>query len=89
MKTVRSWAAAVICALTSITLVACTSARTTYLADGTRGYAVTCKGLLNSWDSCLVKAGRICGSRGYNAINEDQYDRTLFFGCKASAAVGK
>jgi hypothetical protein len=34
-----------------------------------------------------VQAGRICGTRGYNAITEDQYDRTLLFGCKAGAAA--
>jgi len=87
MKTVRSWAAAVICALTSITLISCAGQRTTYLADGSKGYAVHCRGLLNTWDSCLVKAGRICGTRGYNTITEDQYDRTLLFGCKSSAAA--
>lgn len=84
MQTVRAWAAAVICALSAVGLVSCaSSSRTTYLADGSRGYAVACKGFLNTWDSCLVKAGRICGARGYNTINEDQYDRTLLFGCKS------
>jgi hypothetical protein len=34
-----------------------------------------------------VKAGRICGTRGYEVINEDQYDRTLMFGCKSAAAT--
>jgi hypothetical protein len=87
MKMVRSWAVAVICVLTSSTLVSCASERTTYLADGSRGYAVHCRGFLNTWDSCLVQAGRICGTRGYNAITEDQYDRTLLFGCKAGAAA--
>ena len=90
MQTVRSWTAAVICALTSVTLVSCAnSSRTTYLADGSRGYAVACRGILNTWDSCLVKAGRICGARGYNTINEDQYDRTLLFGCKSGATAAK
>ena len=89
MQTVRSWAAAVITALVSVTLVSCASGRTTYLADGSRGYSVSCRGLLNTWDSCLVEAGRICGPRGYNTINEDQYDRTLLFGCKTAATGSK
>jgi hypothetical protein len=89
MQTVRSWATAVIGALLSVTLVSCAGERTTYLANGERGYSVSCRGLLNSWNSCLVKAGRICGSRGYEAINEDQYDRTLLFGCKSAATAGK
>ncbi len=72
-------------ALTSIGLVSCASERTTYLANGARGYSVSCRGFLNSWDSCLVKAGRTCGTRGYDIVNEDQYDRTLLFGCKPAA----
>jgi hypothetical protein len=87
MQTVRTWAAAVICALTSIIVASCASERTTYLASGARGYSVSCRGFLNSWDSCLVKAGRICGTRGYEVINEDQYDRTLMFGCKSAATT--
>ena len=89
MQTIRSWAAAVTCVLTSTTLVSCANSRTTYLADGTQGYSVSCRGMLNTWDSCLVKAGRICGSRGYTTINESQYDRTLMFGCKSAATAGK
>jgi hypothetical protein len=89
MQKVRSWAAAVICALASVTVVSCANtSRPTYLPDGSRGYAVACRGILNTWDSCLVKAGRICGARGYNTINEDQYDRTLLFGCKSGAVSG-
>jgi len=83
MQTVRSWGAAVVGVLLSVTLVACASQRTTYLANGERGYSVSCRGFLNNWNTCLVQAGRVCGTRGYEAINEDQYDRTLLFGCKS------
>ena len=71
-----------------MSLGSCASERTTYLADGSRGYSVSCRGFLNSWDQCLVKAGRVCGSRGYNIINDSQYDRTLLFGFK-SVTAGK
>ena len=70
------------CVLAALTLVSCGGLRTTYLADGSQGYLVSCKGFLNSWESCLVKAGKICGSRGYNAIRSEQYDRTILFSCK-------
>ena len=40
-----------------------------------------------SRDSCLVKAGRICGARGYDIIESDKYDRTLLIGCKAPATA--
>jgi hypothetical protein len=65
-------------------LASCASERPTYLASGERGYSVSCRGFLNSWNTCLVKAGQVCGTRGYETINEDQYDRTLLFGCKTS-----
>jgi hypothetical protein len=68
-------------------LVSCGGLRKTYLADGTRGYAIACRGLLNTWDSCLVKAGRICGAHGYNVIEGDSYSRTLLIGCKAPATA--
>jgi hypothetical protein len=89
MRTLWTRAARLICVLASVALASCGSLRTTYLADGTRGYAISCRGFLNSWDSCLVKAGRICGSRGYDTIEGDKYDRSLLIGCKAPATAAK
>jgi hypothetical protein len=89
MRTIRLWSARVVCVLSAATLVSCGSLRTTYLADGTKGYSIACRGLLNTWDSCLVKAGRICGPRGYEVIEGDKYDRTLLIGCKAPATAAK
>ena len=62
---------------------ACTGLRTTYLPSGQKAYAISCKGYLDSWQSCLVRAGRICGARGYDAIRSEEYDRELLFACKA------
>ena len=73
------------CALTLIALASCASLHTTYLANGNRGYSISCRGFLNTWESCLVKAGRICGSRGYDTIEGDRYDRTMLIGCKGPA----
>jgi hypothetical protein len=88
MRTIGIWVARATGVLTVMALASCTAGlRNTYLADGTRGYAISCRGFLNSWDSCLVKAGRICGSRGYEAIEEDKYDRTLVIGCKTSTTA--
>jgi hypothetical protein len=89
MRTIRVWAARLVWALASVALVSCGSLRTTYLADGIRGYAISCRGFLNTWDSCLVKAGRICGPRGYDTIEGDKYDRTLLIGCKGPATAAK
>ncbi len=85
MRIIWGWVTPTVCALVSVTLAACGSLRTTYLANGERGYAISCRGLLNTWDSCLVKAGRICGARGYDTIEGDKYDRSLIIGCKAPA----
>jgi hypothetical protein len=89
MRTIRVWAARLVWALASVALVSCGSLRTTYLADGIRGYAISCRGFLNTWDSCLVKAGRICGPRGYDTIEGDKYDRTFLIGCKGPATAAK
>jgi hypothetical protein len=87
MRTVGIWAARALCVLAALTLVACGGLRTTYLADGSKGYAISCRGFLTTWDACLVKAGRVCGARGYETIEEDRYDRSLLIGCHGPAAV--
>lgn len=68
--------------LLSLSASACSSQRVTYLPDGRKAYAISCKGFLNTWQSCLVRAGRICASRGYDAIRTEEGDRELLFACK-------
>jgi hypothetical protein len=87
MRTAGIWVARAIGVLASLALVSCSGLRTTYLADGSKGYAISCRGFLTTWDACLVKAGRICGARGYDTIEEDKYDRTLLIGCHSPTAV--
>lgn len=62
-----------------------TSRHTTFLPDGRMAYALSCKGFLDSWQSCLIKAGRICGTRGYQEIRSEEYDRELLIACKTQA----
>lgn len=67
------------------TALACSACRTqhaTYAPDGRRGYAITCGGFLNSYSSCLVKAGRACGSHGYDTLKGSEDDRELLIACK-------
>jgi hypothetical protein len=66
----------------SAALSGCSTHRT-YLADGSRGYSITCRGFLNTWDSCLVKAGQVCGPHGYTTIRSSEFDRALLISCKA------
>ena len=61
---------------------ACSSERATYAPDGRRGYVVTCEGYLNSYANCLLKAGRACGNRGYDAVQGGPDDRSLLIACK-------
>ena len=67
----------------SLAASACSSQRTTYLPDGHSAYAISCRGFLNSWQSCLVRAGRICGARGYDVVRGEEADRELLFACKS------
>jgi len=70
----------------TLTVTACAGQRTTYLPDGRMAYAISCKGVLNSWQSCLIKAGRICGMRGYQAVRSEEYDRELLIACNPRAS---
>jgi hypothetical protein len=81
----RSWARLVI-ASTAISLSACGSLHSTYVPDGRRGFVVTCGGFLNSWSSCLVKAGRACGSSGYDMVKGNEEDRAMLIACRLPAA---
>ncbi len=68
--------------LTAMSLAACGGLHSTYVPDGRRGYVVSCGGFLNSWSTCLVKAGRACGSRGYETLKGNEEDRSMLVACK-------
>ncbi len=70
--------------VTAIVLMAasCSSQRGTYTPDGRRGFEITCSGFLNSWSSCLVKAGRACASRGYDQLAGGEDERSMLIACK-------
>lgn len=87
MQSSWRWLVRTLCGVVAIALVACGGLRTVYLPDGTKGYQITCKGVLNSWSACLEKAGQICGVRGYTAIRSEEYDRELMVSCKSAATL--
>jgi hypothetical protein len=70
-------------ATVSAILVACSTQSATFAPDGRRAFVVTCGGYLGNWSSCLVQAGKACGSRGYDRIEGDEDDRRLLVACKA------
>jgi hypothetical protein len=71
----------------ALALAACGSVHSTYVADGRRGFVITCGGFLNSWSSCLVKAGRACGNRGYETIKGNEEDRSMMIACRVPDAA--
>lgn len=79
------WIPRILCVLACLAAAACGSIRTTFLEDGSRGYSISCKGYLTSWNSCLIKAGKICEARGYRTIRSEEYDRELLIACKEKA----
>jgi hypothetical protein len=66
-----------------LTIAACSSVQPTYVPDGRRGFVVACGGFLNTWSSCLVKAGRACGNEGYETVKGNEEDRAMMIACKA------
>jgi hypothetical protein len=62
---------------------ACTTPKATYAPDGRTGYVISCDGFLDSYSSCLVAAGRACGTRGYDVIRGGPDDRELLIACKS------
>ena len=87
MRITWQWLPRIFCVLACLGAASCGSTRSMYLDDGARGYAISCKGYLNSWDSCLIKAGKLCEARGYRTIRSEIYDRQLLIACKDSAAA--
>lgn len=67
----------------ALTTASCSTQHATYAPDGRRGFSITCGGYLSSWSSCLVKAGRACGAKGYDVIEGSEYDRRALIACKA------
>lgn len=70
----------------ALACVACHSQHATYAPDGRRGYVITCGGFLNSYATCLVKAGRACGSNGYETLKGNEDDREMLIACKVPQA---
>jgi hypothetical protein len=66
----------------ALACTACQSQHATYAPDGRRGYVITCGGFLNSYANCLVKAGRACGSNGYETLKGNEDDREMLVACK-------
>jgi len=60
-----------ICGFLTLSLTGCAIARETYLADGTRGYSISCDGAAVGINTCFEKAGELCASRGYTLLGRE------------------
>lgn len=52
-------------------MAGCTTATPMYNPDGTQGFKVSCGGKLNSFGSCIEKAGQVCGPAGYKVLGSN------------------
>jgi hypothetical protein len=66
-----------------IAVVGCTGVKTTNLPKGQKGYVVSCSGLTKTWNACLIRAGRLCGDRGYVIAQSDEVERWMMLSCNA------
>lgn len=48
----------------------CATAKKTYTSDGKEGYVITCSGSALNWGMCYEKAGKICGTKGYEVLEK-------------------
>ncbi len=62
-------------------LLGCTGVRRTYNRTGQPAYVVSCSSVFSDWRGCLVKAGRLCGSKGYAVNSSDEINRFLVVSC--------
>ncbi len=55
--------------LLTAALCGCSSSREVYTSEGSIVYAISCQ--LQSYESCIEKAGELCGSLGYRFVLPD------------------
>lgn len=52
-------------------LQGCVTTSDVFLADGSKGYNISCRGAALNFSDCLAKAGEICGEKGYSVVNRE------------------
>jgi hypothetical protein len=59
----------IISSLLSLTLVGCAISKEVYLADGSKGYSISCDGNMQNFGSCLEKAGELGEANGKQMVS--------------------
>jgi len=58
-------------ALCVMSLAGCTNYKQTHLENGEVGYSIQCYSYRSKlWNACYIKAGDICGVRGYEVLSK-------------------
>jgi hypothetical protein len=55
-------------AIALLLIIACATSKSTYLPSGEQGHSINCSGTALTWGACYEKAGKLCGSRGYEVV---------------------
>jgi len=48
----------------------CATASKTFTSDGKEGYVIDCSGSALNWGMCYEKAGKLCGTKGYEVLEK-------------------
>jgi uncharacterized protein YceK len=77
----------IICVMVIGTLVVsgCATVKETHASDGRKAYALNCSGLTRGWDKCQKAAGDLCGSAGYDIL--DQVSEDASFGRERTTSI--
>ena len=70
--------------------ILCGCARATPITgpDGQSAYHINCSGIQNSLADCYVKAGEICGGRGYYVLDrQEDYSPSVYGGTKTMRSL--
>jgi hypothetical protein len=56
--------------IATLVISGCATVRETHAPDGRKAYSLNCSGLTRGWDKCEKAAGDICGSAGYDVLDQ-------------------
>ena len=62
---------ALVAAFSGLVLVGCAITKETYLADGRKGYSISCDGAAVGINVCFEKAGELCKGKGYDLVSRE------------------
>lgn len=69
-----------------VTLTSCAIVKETYMADGSKGYSISCDGAAVGINVCFEKAGDLCGASGYDLLTRE--GQVIPFGIGSASVQG-